>query len=85
MIDSILRAFEYGVDYGLLIAEQERDSEDMFDAFQCGIYAKKMCRPSIPAQRRQPRSNEWREAMAESVPKFIDLCKELERTDKNNV
>ena len=76
MSDSIIKAFEYGIDYGLLLAEQERDSEDMYDACQCSIYAKKMCRPSSLGQRRSARSNKWREAKQKSVIKFIELCKD---------
>ena len=77
-IDKLIKAFECGIDYGLLIAEQERDSEDLFDAFLCGTYSRKMCRPSAPAPRRQPRSAEWRKAKEESVRQFIELVANLE-------
>ena len=73
-IDDLTKAYELGVDYGLLIAEQERDSEDVFDAFCCGETARRMCVPSTPARRRQPRSQEWREVMGSSPLKFIELA-----------
>jgi len=71
--DALLKAFEYGIDYGLLLAEQERDSEDLTDAFLCGIYSRKMCQPSPIAKRRQPRSAKWRAAKGDSVKNFIAL------------
>lgn len=70
---ALLKAFEYGVDYGLLLAEQERDSEDIFDAAGCAVYAKKMCVPSTAAQRRQPHSRAWRKEMGAGLLKLIDL------------
>ena len=29
-MEDLFKVFEWGIDYGLLLAEQERDSEDMF-------------------------------------------------------
>ena len=81
MSDILIKAFECGVDYGFLLAEQERDSEDVYDACQCSVFAKKMCMPSTTAQRRQPHSKAWREAMLKSVAKFIELCKEDNTND----
>jgi len=75
-ISDLLKAYEYGIDYGLLISEQERDSEGLFDAAGCAVYSRKMCLPSATAPRRQPRSAEWREAMASSFEKFIKLISE---------
>jgi hypothetical protein len=69
----LLQAFECGIDYGLLLAEEERDSEDMFDAFLCGEAGRKFNVPSIPARRRQPHSMEWRNAKRESFKNFADL------------
>lgn len=54
--EALLKAFEYGIDYGLLIAEQERDSEEVFDAAGCAVYAHKMCVPSSVTRRREPHS-----------------------------
>ena len=36
MTDKLIKAFEYGVDYGLLLAEQERDSEDVLKKYYRG-------------------------------------------------
>jgi hypothetical protein len=73
-LDKLFKAYECGIDYGLLIAEQERDSEDMFDAVGCYVHSRKMCVPSNPARRRQPRSEKWRQAKAANMIGFIKLC-----------
>jgi hypothetical protein len=65
--------FKWGVDYGQLLAEEERDSEDLADAFQGVIVDQQRCCPSSIAPRRQPHSEEWREAKAKSYNKFIDF------------
>lgn len=71
--EDLLKAYEYGVDYGLLIAEQERDSEDLFDAVGCMVFSRKFNVPSIAARRRQPHSEAWRKAKADSMKSFIEL------------
>ena len=77
-ITDILKIFEYGVDYGLLIAEEERDSEDFFDAFICGSFARRTCLPSAPTARRMPRSDEWRKAKHNGLLNLIKFIKDLE-------
>lgn len=74
----LLKAFEYGIDYGLLLAEQERDSEDLLDATICASYARRICIPSSIAPRRQPHSAAWRKEMGRGLLRLIDLIKELE-------
>ena len=70
-------AFCYGVDYGQLLMEEERDSEDTFDAFLCSETGRKYTIPSPQAKRRQPHSDKWREAKKESYNKFQSLLKTL--------
>lgn len=72
-ITELLKAFEYGVDYGLLIAEEERDSEDVFDAFLCSESARKFNAPSAPARRRLPHSEEWRKQKRDNLVNFYKL------------
>ncbi|MCL1951925.1 MAG: hypothetical protein FWF60_03775 [Oscillospiraceae bacterium] len=74
-LQHLLKAFECGVDYGLLLAEQERDSEDLFDAAACAIMSRRTCLPTSPAPRRMPRSDAWRASKKESLLQFIELCK----------
>jgi hypothetical protein len=72
-INELMTAYECGIDYGLLLAEQERDSEDMFDAAACAVFSAKMCVPSMIVRRRRPRSTEWRDAKQKSINKFFEL------------
>jgi len=76
-IQDLIIAFECGIDYGLLLAEQERDSEDLFDAATCAIMSRRTCLPTSIAQRRGPHSDAWRTAKKDSLRKFIDLCNGL--------
>ena len=71
-IDGMWKIFKWGVNYGLLLAEEERDSEDLFDAVGNAVYSRKYNIPSTRAPRRQPRSVEWRKAMADSARDFIE-------------
>jgi hypothetical protein len=71
--DLLIDVFSWGVDYGQILMEQERDSEDVFDAFQCGIAARKFNVPSAIARRRQPHSKEWRDAKGQGLYNFIAL------------
>lgn len=75
MIDvkDLMTAYECGIDHGLLLAEQERDSEDFFDAAGCAFYAARMCVPSVPPRRRQPHSTAWRGAKQASMDRFLEL------------
>lgn len=66
--------FMWGVDYGLLLAEEERDSEDVFDAAGCAYIAAKCCIPSARAPRRQPHSAEWRKQKRSGLLKLINHC-----------
>ena len=75
----LFRAYEYGVNYGLYLAELERISEEGYDAALCGAYSHKMSRPSPQAQRRQTRSKEWQEAMGAGQMQFIQLLMEVEK------
>lgn len=70
---SLFEIFKMGVDYGQLLMEQERDGEEMFDAFQGFIIDRKYCSPSAQALRRQPHSEEWRKAKKRSLDRFFDI------------
>lgn len=72
----IIKIFEWGIDYGLLIAEEERDNEDIFDAFLCGVSGRKYGVPSVPARRRQSHSDRWRQAKKDGLLSFIGFIAE---------
>lgn len=72
MAVDLMQIFKWGVDYGLLLAEQERDSEDLADAFQGVVIDDKYSMPSCPARRRMPRSDNWRRAKLDSLYKAME-------------
>ncbi|MFV0501703.1 MAG: hypothetical protein ACK5MH_08965 [Bacteroidales bacterium] len=78
----IFDIFCMGVDYGQLLMEQERDSEDWADAFQGCIISDKYSMPSQIAPRRQPHSDKWREAKLNSYKKFLDIIAQSKMKDK---
>lgn len=71
--EDLMTAYECGIDHGLLLAEQERDSEDAFDAAGCAVYSARMCVPSTPCRRRQPHSAAWRGAKQAAMDRFLAL------------
>lgn len=71
--EDLFEIFKMGVDYGQLLMEQERDGEDMFDAFQGFIADQKYCAPTAPAPRRLPHSDEWRMAKKRSFDRFMEI------------
>jgi hypothetical protein len=73
-ISTLIDVCFWGVDDGLILAEQERDSEEFADAALCYKYAQKMGVPSAIAERRHPHSEAWRQAKQESIAKFVNLC-----------
>jgi hypothetical protein len=68
-----LEIFKWGIDFGQLMMEEERDGEDYADAFQGAIISNKYSMPSQIAPVRQPHSEMWRKAKRESLIKFMDL------------
>ena len=51
--------FNMGMHYGLLKAEEERESEATFDSAICYLTDEKFQSPSITTEKRQPHSEEW--------------------------
>ena len=52
-------AFNMGMSYGLLKAEEERENEANFDGAICYLTDEKFQSPSIPTKKRQPHGKEW--------------------------
>lgn len=78
----IIKIFEYGVDYGLLLAESERQNEEWFDGFQGEKISKKFHSPSSPAPRRQRHSEAWIAAKKQSLIKFAEILTRIKPTKK---
>lgn len=68
--------FLWGVDYGQLTMEEEREQEEWADAFQGCIIDQKFSMPSMPAPRRQLHSDKWFNAKRESFKKFKSFIQE---------
>ncbi len=78
--------FRWGVDYGQLLMEEERDGEDWADAFNGWLVDCKYSMPANPIPRRQPHSDHWCAAKKESFYKFVNFINEtLKNPEKFNV
>ena len=75
--DLLFEIFEYGVDYGQLLMEEERESESWFDAFIGYSSAKKYNAPSPPTKTRQVHSEKWFKVKRESKIKFFEIINKL--------
>lgn len=69
--------FCWGVDYGQLTMERERENEEWFDAFNGYFVAQKTSMPANPAPRRQLHSEKWFEAKKKSYDDFIEFLTKL--------
>lgn len=76
-IKTAFKIFSWGVDYGLLLAEQEREQEEYADAFNCCLVARKTAMPAIPIPRRQLHSGKWIAAKKASLEAFQDFLAEM--------
>jgi hypothetical protein len=71
--ENVWKAFWWGVGYGQLLMEEERENEELFDAAVCYQSGLKYGIPSNPVQRRQIKSDKWFSAMREGYAKFLEL------------
>ena len=67
--------FFWGVDYGQLLMEQERENEEIFDAALCSMASRKFAVPSTPVRRRQLHSEKWFDAKRKSYHSFLAFQK----------
>lgn len=74
--------FCYGVDYGQLLMEQERENEGFFDAFLGTVFDTKFSMPMAQTQTRQVHSEKWFNAKKESLKKFEELMIKLKGNTK---
>lgn len=70
--------FNIGITWGLLIAEQERYSEGVFDAAICFLTDEKYVSPSVPTKTRQPHSEEWFKKSQEETKRFWEGIMKLQ-------
>lgn len=62
--------FNMGMNYGLLKAEEERESEATFDGAICYLTDEKYQSPSITTKKRQPHNKEWFEKSRQEANRY---------------
>jgi hypothetical protein len=73
MNDKLFEAFCLGVDYGQLLCEEERESEETVNALCGHLNSKKHSMPSNQIERRQLRSDKWFEEKRKAKKLFLKL------------
>ncbi len=74
--------FCFGVDYGQLLMEQERQGEGLFDAFLGTVFDNKFSMPMANTQTRQVHSEKWFDAKKKSLNEFQELMIKLKGNTK---
>ena len=74
--------FRFGVDYGQLLMEQERQGEGLFDAFLGTVFDNKFSMPMAQTQTRQVHSEKWFDAKKKSLNDFKELMIKLKGNTK---
>jgi len=77
IIDIMEKCFYYGVGYGQVLMEEERESEEFFDAFIGHCIDKKYNSPSHPTERRQAHSEKWFEAKKHGFKNLQKLIRKM--------
>ena len=74
--------FSFGVDYGQLLMEEERQGEGLFDAFLGTAFSNKFAMPMAQIGTRQVHSENWFNAKRKSVKEFSELMIKLKGDTK---
>lgn len=74
--------FCFGVDYGQLLMEEERQGEGLFDAFLGVQFDKKFSMPMAQTETRQVHSEKWFNAKRKSLKQFEELIIKLKGNTK---
>ena len=77
--------FCFGVDYGQLLMEEERQGEGLFDAFLGVQFDKKFAMPMAQTETRQVHSEKWFKAKRKSLKQFEELMIKLKGKTKIKV
>lgn len=70
--EDVTKIFMAGVDHGLLIAESEREDEELFDGFMGYVADKKNSMPTYPQERRHIRSEQWIKEKQKAIDIYTD-------------
>lgn len=74
-INLLFDCYTSWVSYWQLLMEEERESEELFDAFNWSVFAKKFYMPTYPVERRQLHSEKWFEVKRKEAKDFYELVK----------
>jgi len=77
--DLLFECYNDGVSYWQLIMEEERETEETFDAFIWVQIANKYCMPSHSAERRQLHSEEWFKVKRREAKHFYSILASILR------
>lgn len=78
-IEMAFKIFNCGVDFGQLKSEEERDKEDLFSGFLGYKHSRETAMPLNEIKRREPHSENWRNAKRLSFEQFKDIIRKLVR------
>lgn len=78
-IKTALKIFSWGVDVGLLFAEQEREKEEWAEAWKGYAVARRTAMPAQTSSRRELHSEKWFAAKRSSLEEFKDFLAEVAR------
>ena len=69
----LMRCYSSWVSYWQLIMEQEREREELWDAFNSVIFAGKFAMPSGPMESRQLHSKKWFDCKIREWQEYIEI------------
>jgi hypothetical protein len=81
--EDVWNVFWWGVQYGQLLMEEERENEETFDAFLCAVGSRKYALPTTPVRRRQIHGEKWFDAMRQGHKNFLEYYISLNQAPKN--
>lgn len=71
----MLECYSSWVSYGQLTMEEEREQEELFNALNWSVFAKKFAMPANPVERRQLHSEKWFECKRKEAKDIYNLMK----------
>jgi hypothetical protein len=75
--DLAYEIYYLGAEFGQLLMEEERLSEELGDAVQGVIIAQKYSMPSAQPPRRQLHSDKWFDTKKQAKKKFLEIVKNI--------
>jgi acyl-CoA reductase-like NAD-dependent aldehyde dehydrogenase len=80
-IEELYQVYFWGISEGQVIMEEERESEELFDAAVCAYGSRKYGIPTSPVRRRLVHSEKWFNAMRKDKADYISFIKQKLQPD----